>query len=75
MDHGALELGKHAHHPKHRLTGRRSGVEPLLMQEQIDAEGMQLRQEGDQVLQAAAEPIDRLGHDHVEFLPRGEDRP
>jgi hypothetical protein len=61
LDHGALELGKHAHHLKHRLTGRRSGVEPLLMQEQVDAKGMQLRQEGDQVLQAAAEPIDRPG--------------
>jgi hypothetical protein len=33
LDHGALELGKHTHHLKHRLTGRRSGVEALLMQE------------------------------------------
>jgi len=41
------------------------------MQEQVDAKGMQLRQEGDQVLQAAAEPIDRPGHDHVEFPPGG----
>ena len=57
LNHGALELGKHAHHLKHRLTGRRRRVEPLLVQEQVDAEGMQLRQEGDQVLQAAAEPI------------------
>jgi len=68
LDHGALELGKHTHHLKHRLARRRRRVEPLLMQEQVDAEGMQLRQEGDhQVLQAAAEPIDRPGHDHVEF--------
>jgi len=40
LDRGALELGKHAHHLKHRLTGRRSDVEPLLMQEQVDAEDM-----------------------------------
>jgi hypothetical protein len=30
------------HHLKHRLTRRRRRVEPLLMQEQINAEGMQL---------------------------------
>ena len=32
LNHGALELGKHAHHLKHRLACRRPGVEPLLMQ-------------------------------------------
>src|SRR4029453_10002196 len=31
---------------------------------------MQFRQEGDQVLQAAAEPIDRPDHDHVEIPAR-----
>jgi hypothetical protein len=30
-DHAALELGKHAHHLKHRLAGRRRGVDALLM--------------------------------------------
>jgi hypothetical protein len=33
LDHGALELGNHAHHLKHRLACRRRGVEPLLAQE------------------------------------------
>jgi hypothetical protein len=33
LDHGALELGKHAHHLKHGLAGRCRGVEALLMQE------------------------------------------
>ena len=33
LDHGALELGKYAHHLKHRLACRRRGVEPLLAQE------------------------------------------
>ena len=31
-----LELGKHAHHLKHRLAGRRRGVDALLVQEQVD---------------------------------------
>jgi hypothetical protein len=42
LDHGTLELRKHTHHLKHRLTGWRRRVEPLLTQEQINAEGMQL---------------------------------
>src|SRR5439155_27299760 len=33
LNHGAFELGKYAHHLKHRLAGRRRGVEPLLAQE------------------------------------------
>jgi hypothetical protein len=42
-DHGPLKLGEHAHHLKHCLTARRRGVQALLMQEQIDVEGMQFR--------------------------------
>ena len=36
LNHGPLELGKYSHHLKERLTRRRSGVEPLLMQVEID---------------------------------------
>src|SRR5205823_9264157 len=32
-NHRPLELGKHAHHLKHRLPGGGRGVEPLLAQE------------------------------------------
>jgi hypothetical protein len=35
LNHRALELGKHAHHLKHRLAGRRRGVEALLVQEKV----------------------------------------
>jgi hypothetical protein len=38
LDHGALELSKHAQHLKHRLACWRRRVEALLMQEQIDAQ-------------------------------------
>jgi 3,4-dihydroxy-2-butanone 4-phosphate synthase len=41
------------------------------MQEQIDAERLQLGQEGDQVLQAAAEPIDAPGHHNIELSASG----
>jgi hypothetical protein len=37
------------------------------MQEQIDPERVQLGQEAHEVLQAAAEPINRPGHDHIEL--------
>ena len=40
------------------------------MQEQINPQRMQLGQERHEVLEAAAEPIDAPGHDHVE-LPFG----
>jgi hypothetical protein len=38
-----------------------------LMQEQINSESVQLGQEADQVLQAAAKPIDRPSHDDIEL--------
>src|SRR5262249_5961712 len=70
LDHRPLEFGKHAHHAEQRLAGRRSCVDALLMQEKVNAERMDLGQEGAQVLQAAAKPIDRPGHDYIE-LPLG----
>src|SRR5262249_15844705 len=62
-----LKLGEHAKHLKHGLPARRRGVQALLMQEQINVQGMQLGQEGNKILQAAAEPIDAPSHDHVEL--------
>jgi hypothetical protein len=50
LNHCALEFGEHAHHLKHGLACRRRGVDPLLMQEQIDVERMQLGQEGNEVV-------------------------
>jgi hypothetical protein len=49
-NHAPLELGKHTHHLKHGLAGRRRGVDALLMQGKVDAERVQLREEADQVL-------------------------
>jgi hypothetical protein len=38
----------------------------LLMQIEVDAQGVQLGQKADQVLQAAAEAVDTPGHHEVE---------
>jgi hypothetical protein len=37
---GSLELSEHTYHLKRRLACRSSRVEPLLVQEQVDAEGV-----------------------------------
>jgi hypothetical protein len=67
--HRALELGEDAHHLEHRLAGRGAGVEALLVQVQIDALGMQLGEEPDQLLQRPAEAIDRPCSHLVELAP------
>jgi hypothetical protein len=59
LDHRPLELGEDAHHLKHRLAGRRGRVDSPLVQEQVDLERMQLRQERHKLLQAAAEAMHR----------------
>src|SRR5262249_31689167 len=41
-DHRTLKLGKYTHHLEHRLARRRRCVQALLVQEQVDVEGMQL---------------------------------
>src|SRR6516225_6950489 len=66
-DHRALKLRKHTHHLKHGLAARRRGVQALLVQEQIDPKRVQLGQEANKILQAAAEPIHRPIHYHVEL--------
>jgi hypothetical protein len=62
-----LELGKDAEHLKHGLSSRCGCVQALLVQKQIHLEGVQLGQEGNKILQAAAEPIDVPGHDDIEI--------
>src|SRR3954469_3017310 len=54
-DHGTLELSEDAHHLKHCLAGRRRSVDSLLVEKEVDAQGMQLREEAAEVLQRAAE--------------------
>jgi hypothetical protein len=40
-----LKLGEDAKHLKHGLAARRCGVDALLMQEQVNASGMDFREE------------------------------
>jgi hypothetical protein len=42
-DHRPFKLGKHTQHLKHGFAGRCRGVQTLLMQKQVNVEGMQFR--------------------------------
>jgi hypothetical protein len=70
-DHGALELGEDAHHAEHGRAGRRRGVQRLLVEEEVDAGGVQLLQGVDEVGQRAAEAVDRPGGQQVELPAHG----
>jgi hypothetical protein len=70
LDDVRLELGKDAHHLKHRFPGWRAGVDTLLMQVEINALGVQFGEEGDQLLQRATEPINRPRRYLIEFTVR-----
>src|SRR5262249_9908628 len=61
---------KNTHHLKHRLAGGCRRVEALLVQEQVNAERVQLGQKPNQILQTAAQPINAPSHHHVEFAAR-----
>jgi hypothetical protein len=66
--HGALELREDATHPEHGLAGRGGGVDPLLMQVEINPLRVDVAEEGDQVLEAAAQTIDRSRGDQVALV-------
>lgn len=65
----ALKLREHAEHLKHGPAGRRTRIERLLMQEKIDASGVNFAQEGDKMLQGSSKSIDRPSSDHIDFAP------
>ena len=54
-------------HLEQRSPGRRGGVDALLVQVEVTADRAQLAEERHQVLQRAAEPVDRPGHHHVDL--------
>jgi hypothetical protein len=47
LEYGSFELGEDRHHLEHRLAGGRRGVDALLVQVQVDLEGVNLSQKGD----------------------------
>jgi hypothetical protein len=70
-DHGAFEFGEHSHHLKHRFAGRCRRVGPLLVQHEVDPEGVEFGQEADEILKRAPRPIDRPRYDQIELAARG----
>ena len=69
-DHRPLEFGEYAHHLKHGLAGGRRCIEALLMQKKVDAESVNFRQKGYEVLKGTAEPVNRPRHHHAEAPSR-----
>jgi hypothetical protein len=65
-NHRAFELGKHTQHLEHRSAGRRRRVEALLVQEQVDALGVEFAEEVQQVDQGPTKAVNRPGRDHVD---------
>src|SRR5262249_18602379 len=63
--------GTFAQHLKHGLASRRGRIETLLMQKQVNAEGVKLGQERHKVFQATAQAIDVPGHHYVELALGG----
>ena len=59
LDHGPLELGEDAQHPEHGLAGWRGGVDALLVEVELDVLGVQFSKERHEILQRAAETINR----------------
>jgi hypothetical protein len=57
---------KHAQHLEHGPAGRRRRVEPLLVQEEIDALSVEFSEEVQKVDQRPAQAVDRPGHDHID---------
>jgi hypothetical protein len=49
-DHRALEFREHPEHLKHRLAGRRAGIEPLPVEIQIHPSAVNLAKEADEIL-------------------------
>jgi len=53
-DHHPFELSKHPAHLEHGLASRCGGVDALMMQVLIDAFGLQIRMQRDELLQRSS---------------------
>jgi hypothetical protein len=70
-DHLPFEFGEDTAHLNHGTTGRRRGVERLLVELQVTAHRLQFTGEADEVLKTAAEPVDAPCRDHVDLARCG----
>ena len=57
LNHSAFELGEHAAHLEHGFAGGRGGVDPLLMQVEVNTLRVDFAKEGDKVLLRPTEAI------------------
>jgi hypothetical protein len=68
-NHCPLELGEHATHLEHGLAGHGRGVDALSVQVQIDALGLQIGQQDNELLQRSSQSIDGPGHHQIDLPP------
>ena len=69
LEHAALELSEGPTHLQHELACWRRGVDALLIEVQINTAGLQALDRMQQIHEAAAQPVDRPSHHHVEPSP------
>ena len=70
LDHRTLKLREHAQHLEQRLSGRRARIDSLPIEVQANACAVQLAQERDEILKAAAEPVDAPCRDDIKLVPQ-----
>jgi hypothetical protein len=68
-DYGSLELSEGSGNLEHQLSRRRSGIDRLLIEVQIDAARLQMLNRTKQINQRAPYSIDSPHHDHIEATP------
>src|SRR6516164_6890017 len=70
-DHRALELCKRTGDLEEQLAHRRRRVEVLLVEVEVNADGLKVLDGAEQVDKGAAKPIDGPSHHHIEPAPAG----
>jgi hypothetical protein len=70
-DHRALEFGEGAGHLEQQLARRGGGIDRLLVQVEIDADGLKVLDGAQQVDRRSAEPVDGPCHDDIELASAG----
>ena len=67
-DHGPFIGTEHRQHLEHHGAGGRARIQPLAMDVEVHALGLDVAEEVDQIGKASADPADREGRNQIEVL-------